>query len=273
MPHLQNQPTTAMEKKPTGGLIYFGGQSIQERKPTHGPGLAASIYSDMLLNLEKKKASQRELAAYEKIQMKERAETKSRESTQKLKEESNIQWLLEKRSMKRDLNPSKVGTAWNDSQKFEPWNQPPRHHESRRMKPPSNSDHHHFDLINHSRKPELKPNPLQRRSYKAEDIKELCPLNGPASSSKIVIQLLQQDTKAHRQRTDVVQRKEPGPNNRLHDPSKDDPNEPAYFHFGRPGAGAPILDGPTKSKVDARLLAYKGDTAIEKLRVIDLLRC
>ncbi|KAJ3090060.1 hypothetical protein HK100_007562, partial [Physocladia obscura] len=42
-------------------LLYFGGQSSQERQPKHGPGLAASIYSDLLLNLEKKKASQREL--------------------------------------------------------------------------------------------------------------------------------------------------------------------------------------------------------------------
>ncbi|KAJ3202660.1 hypothetical protein HDU82_007189 [Entophlyctis luteolus] len=76
---------------------------------------------------------------------------------------------------------------------------------------------------------------------------------------------------ARRQKTDVVQRIEPGPTNRLHDPAKDDPNEPAYFHFGRPGNGAPILDAATRSTVDAKLLAYKGNEAIEKPRVVDLL--
>ncbi|KAJ3292966.1 hypothetical protein HDU79_000810 [Rhizoclosmatium sp. JEL0117] len=293
-PPKHSQPPVA--NKATDQLIYFGGQKVQERKATHGPGLAASIYSDMLLNLEKKKASQKELAEYERFQLKERAELKSQSKEQRIKEESNIKWLFENRNTKRTPNLNRVEeldhqnelrkmskayarelssqivennkykadeqerttkqNVWNESQKFEPWNLPPRHHESRRQKPPSNADHHKFDLINHSPRPILPSNP-KRRSYKIEDIKQLCPLNGPNDIMTNSLNLknshpvITPETKAYRQKTDVVQRKEPGPNNRLHDQDKDDPNEPGYFHFGRPGNGAPVLDGPTRSKIDA----------------------
>ncbi|KAI9355152.1 hypothetical protein DFJ73DRAFT_759186 [Zopfochytrium polystomum] len=42
-----------------------------------------------------------------------------------------------------------------------------------------------------------------------------------------------------------------------------DVSEPAYFHFGRPGNGAPVLN--SAAKVDPKLLDYKGDRRIETL--------
>ncbi|KAI8827696.1 hypothetical protein BJ741DRAFT_629050 [Chytriomyces cf. hyalinus JEL632] len=302
-------------------LIFFGGQTVQPRNPKHGPGLAASIYSDMMQNLEKKKASQRQLAEFEKLQMKERSEIKSASRKQHASQDGQTKWIFDSRDVQREKNPvvieekearfqlrklsrnyadelsaqiaensrfkDNLATALKktdmdpkEAERHQFFNQQPVFRESRRMKPPRNMDHYKFDLINHSEKPKLASNP-KRRPTTPLDLQHACPLNKPGQAAGNSLPLpttpnssttssTRQTTR--RQKTDVVQRTEPGLTNRIHDPSKDDPNEPAYFHFGRPGNGAPLLDRATRSKIDARLLAYKGDSHFEKLRVTDLLR-
>ncbi|KAJ3222947.1 hypothetical protein HDU81_009526, partial [Chytriomyces hyalinus] len=95
-------PTTSAASTPGGdspsqSLIFFGGQTVQPRNPKHGPGLAASIYSDMMQNLEKKKASQRELAEFEKLQMKERSEIKSASRKQHASQDGQTKWIFDSR--------------------------------------------------------------------------------------------------------------------------------------------------------------------------------
>ncbi|KAJ3263416.1 hypothetical protein HDU77_010710 [Chytriomyces hyalinus] len=323
-PGCSTTTTTESQQQPQPSrLIFFGGQTVQPRNPKHGPGLAASIYSDMMQNLEKKKASQRQLAEFEKLQMKERSEIKSASRKQHASQDGQTKWIFDSRDVQREKNPvvieekearfqlrklsrnyadelsaqiaensrfkDNLATALKktdmdpkEAERHQFFNQQPVFRESRRMKPPRNMDHYKFDPINHSEKPKLASNP-KRRPATPLDLQHACPLNKPGQPAGNSLPLpttpnsstsgaAPRHTTTRRQKTDVVQRTEPGLTNRIHDPSKDDPNEPAYFHFGRPGNGAPLLDRATRSKIDARLLAYKGDTHFEKLRVTDLLR-
>ncbi|KAJ3209610.1 hypothetical protein HDU67_006055 [Dinochytrium kinnereticum] len=48
----------------------------------------------------------------------------------------------------------------------------------------------------------------------------------------------------------------------------EDESLPSYFRFGRPGAGAPILD-PSGKNADAKLTVYRGNKLLEKIRCYD----
>ncbi|TPX35701.1 hypothetical protein SmJEL517_g01861 [Synchytrium microbalum] len=67
------------------------------------------------------------------------------------------------------------------------------------------------------------------------------------------------DVYAPRQTTDVVPRRPSGLSMKLHDPDHDDPKEPGYFHFGRPGNGAPVMfkRNDDSLEIDPRLRAVK----------------
>ncbi|KAJ3378976.1 hypothetical protein HDU84_007145, partial [Entophlyctis sp. JEL0112] len=246
-------------------------------------GLAAAIYSDLERNLEKKKATQREMAEFEKAQLKERAEMKREAAVKKMTEDrasgripgaycaqtaekadrkkQTLKYAAELSGQIAEIKAFKQASGEEnkllgispEDEKHQFWYQDERKHEARRIKPPSNFDHvrnvpwkHVFinELLEsfqyHQPLSETSPSQLSKEASSGDKVSNSLPMKNRAKIAD-----------ARRQKTDVVQRIEPGPTNRLHDPAKDDPNEPAYFHFGRPGNGAPILDAATRSTVDA----------------------
>ncbi|KAJ3346030.1 hypothetical protein HDU83_003491 [Entophlyctis luteolus] len=294
-------PTSRTNPGDFPDLIYFGGHDRRAAEAaTRGPsrrgmGLAAAIYSDLERNLEKKKATQREMAEFEKAQLKERAEMKREAAVKKMTEDrasgripgAYCAQTAEKADRKKQTLKYAAELSGQIAE-IKAFKQASGE-ENKLVKPIIGRNS--FNLMKESTKRVGSNRPVtltiifsissttpgnlsfptvQRGVIRFPNAKKahahltaqvtLFPIlpnldeskQGDEVSNSLPMKNRAKIADARRQKTDVVQRIEPGPTNRLHDPAKDDPNEPAYFHFGRPGNGAPILDAATRSTVDAK---------------------
>ncbi|KNC98839.1 uncharacterized protein SPPG_05813 [Spizellomyces punctatus DAOM BR117] len=294
---------TAQPKQSTSNIpIYFGGHTTQPLPNAHkGPSIANAIYSIPEDVQERRQEMKKELAHWAEVQLKEKEERKKMEKEMRREEAKRFEWpfdhkrvIVDKKEESKEQISKPNGRVIADSKTFDA---APSQHRAERLRQQYEAAvadqkglfaglgeaHTHATRMHKRDVGQVQPPPphvaiheqagsnvdpiswRDRTSYPASHAKKPNMHQDPTNILNS-LPITSTTSKTRRVKTDIgaTPREDftdhGGIASHLH--PRDETND-VYFHFGRPGAGAPLLH-PVTHQLDAHRAGLRRD-----LKLID----